>query len=113
MSSRITLVFGFIGVLAMAACSPDSNPLLSPEADVEAQLKSSARNNSTVDVIVILDDAFAPGGHAANQAEAGRVARGLGLSPKLTYGTAAYGFSATIPEGRLNGLRRNPQVKYG
>ena len=27
-------------------------------------------------------------------------------------GTAAYGFSATIPEGRLNGLRRNPQVKY-
>jgi subtilisin family serine protease len=109
---RTTTFLGLLGLLAVAACAPDSNPLLSPEADVEAQLKSTARNNSTVDVIVILDETFAPGGHAANQAEAGRIARGLGLSPKFTYGTAAYGFSATIPEARLNGLRRNPQVAY-
>jgi len=33
-----------------------------------------------LDVIVVLDPAFAPGGHAANQAAARRVARGLGVA---------------------------------
>jgi subtilisin family serine protease len=105
-----TSAFLFLSLLTVGACAPDSVPLLSPEADVEAQLRSAASNGSTVDVIVILDEAFAPGGHASNRAAADRFARGLGFSPVHTYGTAAFGFSATIPAARLNGLRRNPQV---
>lgn len=110
--SRRWLAFGTVFWLGMTACGPDSNPPLSPDSNTEAQFKVSSRGGATVDVIVILDESFAPGGHAANRAAAGRIANGLGLTPKLTYGTAAFGFSATIPEARLNGLRRNPQVKY-
>jgi hypothetical protein len=109
---RRLLALGIVGLLATAACGPDSSPPLSPDVDTEAQLKVTSRGGATVDVIVILDKAFAPGGHAANRVAADRIGRGLGFTPTLTYGTAAFGFSATIPEARLNGLRRNPQVKY-
>ncbi|HET6519664.1 MAG TPA: S8 family serine peptidase [Geminicoccaceae bacterium] len=66
-----------------------------------------------LDVIVVLDPAFAPGGHAANRAEAARVARGLGVaSPQFAYGTALFGFAARIPEGRLAALSNHPRVLF-
>ncbi len=110
--SRRLLALGVACLLGVSACGPDSNTPLSPDSDTDALLRATSRGGATVDVIVILNESFAPGGHAANRATADRIARGLGLSPKLTYGTAAFGFSATIPEARLNGLRRNPQVNY-
>lgn len=106
------LALGVACLVGAGGCGPDSNAPLSPESDTESQLKLRDRGGAAVDVIVILEESFAPGGHAANRAAADRIGRGLGLSPKLTYGTAAFGFSATIPEARLNGLQRNPQVKY-
>lgn len=110
--SRRGLALGVACLLGVSACGPESNAPLSPDSDTEALLKVTNRGGATIDVIVILNESFAPGGHAANRAAADRIARGLGLSPKLTYGTAAFGFSATIPEARLNGLQRNPQIKY-
>jgi subtilisin family serine protease len=65
-----------------------------------------------VDVIVVLDPAFAPGGHAANRSRAAEVARGLGVAPTFTYGTALYGFAGSIPEGRLRALEKDPKVLY-
>lgn len=65
-----------------------------------------------LDVIVALDPAFAPGGHAANRAQAARIARGLGIAPEFTYGTALFGFAARIPEGRLAALEHDPRVLY-
>ena len=93
--------------LALVACQDQQQPV-APEAP-EAALSRSAE---TVDVIVSLKSEFAPGAHAANEARAGEIARGLGISPRFTYGTALFGFAATIPEGRLNALRNDPRVAY-
>ncbi|UCH26433.1 MAG: S8 family serine peptidase, partial [Trueperaceae bacterium] len=60
--------------------------------------------------LVMLDPDFAPGGHAANKARAADIARGLGLEPFHTYGTAVFGFAVEIPEGRVTGLENDPRV---
>ena len=65
-----------------------------------------------VDVIIVLNNDAAPGSHAENRAAARAVALGLGVSPRFTYGTALFGFSARVPESRLQGLRANPRVAY-
>ena len=65
-----------------------------------------------VDVIVVLDAAAAPGAHASNKAHANQVARSMGFDAHHAYGTALFGFAARIPEGRLNGLQRDPRVAY-
>ncbi|MDQ3458821.1 MAG: protease inhibitor I9 family protein, partial [Deinococcota bacterium] len=62
--------------------------------------------------IVVLEPRFAPGGHAANQARAAEIARGLGVQPKYAYGAAIFGFAAEIPAGRLQALQRDPRVRY-
>lgn len=65
-----------------------------------------------VDVIVVLDSDFAPGSHGSNKTQAAVLARDLGLTARLTYGTALFGFAARIPEGRIQGLNRNPFVDF-
>ena len=90
--SRRWLALGVACLLGVSACGPDSNTPMNPESDSETLLKVTNRGGATIDVIVILNESFAPGGHAANRAAADRIARCLGLSPKLTYGTAAFGF---------------------
>jgi len=64
-----------------------------------------------VDVIITLDPSLAAGGHAARQGQAAQVARGLGLQPRRAYGTALFGFAATVPQGRLEALARDPRVR--
>lgn len=65
-----------------------------------------------LNLIVVLDEGVAPGGHAANRAAVAEVARSLGVEPSATFGTALYGFAARIPEGRLRDLERDPRVAY-
>jgi subtilisin len=65
-----------------------------------------------LDVIVVLDAAHAPGGHAANRSQAAGIARNMGFAARHAYGTALFGFAARIPEGRLNALQRDPRVAY-
>ncbi|NKB48830.1 MAG: S8 family serine peptidase [Alphaproteobacteria bacterium] len=65
-----------------------------------------------LDVIVVMDEGFAPGGHAANQAAAANFARGLGVAPRHAYGTALFGFSASVPQAVMDALENNPRVKY-
>jgi len=105
---RRTLPLALTAAVAVAACQDTSSPA-SPDLAPPAA-ESPATSTRTVDVIVPLDRDFAPGGHEANQRAAEAVARSLGLSPSHAYGTALYGFAATIPEGRLNGLRNDPRV---
>jgi hypothetical protein len=101
------LAYALVGALVLSACSDTSTPV---GPDAPAQLARSAQ--ATVDVIVALNPAFAPGGHAANQERAAEVARGLGAAPSHAYGTALFGFAASIPEGRLAALDRDPRVAY-
>ncbi|HSG46374.1 MAG TPA: S8 family serine peptidase [Longimicrobiales bacterium] len=105
---RRTLPLALSAAVALAACqdtpSPASPDLSPPTADAPSASPQS------VNVIVTLNPDFAPGGHQANQRAADAVARGLGLNPSHTYGTALFGFAATVPEGRLNGLRNDPRV---
>ncbi|HEX9941376.1 MAG TPA: S8 family serine peptidase [Thermoanaerobaculia bacterium] len=65
-----------------------------------------------LDVIVSLDTGFALGEHSANRSAAAEIARGFGVEPTATWGTALFGFAARIPEGRLAALRNDPRVAY-
>jgi len=87
-------------LLALSACNTASTP----EQGLEPQAAGR--------YIVVLKQAAAPGGHAANQARAAEIARGFGLSAEKTYGSALFGFSASIPEGRLNAIKRDSRVAY-
>ena len=69
-------------------------------------------NDRFLDVIVVLNSDFAPGGHAANQAAADNIARGLGVAPNFSFGTALFGFAGPVPEGRLAALENDPRVDY-
>ncbi|MDH5591102.1 MAG: S8 family serine peptidase, partial [Gemmatimonadota bacterium] len=102
-----TFALAAITVLTLSGCSEGSTPI---QPELDAALVPSVVGG--VDVIVVLNQDFAPGGHAANQAAAAEIARGLGIAPALTYGTALFGFSATVPEGRLGALSRDPRVAY-
>lgn len=104
---RLSLLAASVAVLFVACDSiTDTDTVQAPDADL------AARAGQTVDVIVALDPAMAPGGQAANRAAAERFARGLGFAPTHSYGTALFGFAAAVPEGRLRGLERNPRVAY-
>lgn len=92
--------------LVVASCQ-DVGDVTAPDG---AQFARSG--GQTVDVIVALDPGFGPGGHAANKARAAEIAQGLGLSPRFTYGTALFGFAASVPSGRLAALERDPRVRY-
>ncbi|UCC24144.1 MAG: S8 family serine peptidase [Gemmatimonadales bacterium] len=105
---RRTLPLALAAVFAVSACQDTSSPA-GPEVDPPIA-EAAAAGSQAVDVIVTLEQDFAPGGHQANQQAAAAVARSLGLSPAHAYGTALYGFSATVPSGRLNALARDPRV---
>ena len=72
--------------------------------------KTELALSGSTDVIVVLHRGFAPGERAANHARAAAVAQEFGFAPRHTYGTALFGFSATVPAARLGALRRDPRV---
>jgi subtilisin len=65
-----------------------------------------------VDVIVVMDPTLAVGRGEPNRARAIEFAQGLGLAPVHAYGTALFGFSATIPSARLAELRGHPGILH-
>ncbi|MFQ6047267.1 MAG: S8 family serine peptidase, partial [Gemmatimonadales bacterium] len=91
--------------IGLAACQDAVRPV------DDGPILASAGGNQ-IDVVVVLNDGFAPGGHGANRALAAEVALGLGIRARHAYGTALFGFSAAVPEGRLRALGRDPRVKY-
>ncbi|MFQ5889003.1 MAG: S8 family serine peptidase [Gemmatimonadota bacterium] len=101
---RSALLLG--ATLLVLGCEEGSPPV-APDATGELALIGPA---GTSDVIVLLDPTFAPGGHGANKARAAEVARQFGVTPRHAYGTAVFGFAGSVPEGRLNALRRDPRV---
>lgn len=96
-----------VGLFALAGCQDGV-----PPTQVDPGPAAFARAGGTVDVIVSLRDDYAPGGHATNRARAGEIARELGVTPRFEYGTALFGFAATVPEGRLTALARDPRVAH-
>lgn len=91
------------GVVALAGCRDEPNPT-SPDAPLASQAAA------TVDVVVTLDPAGAPGPAAANRAAAAQIAGELGVTPRYTYGAALFGFAGSVQEGRADALRRDPRV---
>jgi subtilisin len=79
---------------------------------VEPGTPSFTRAAQLVDVVVVLHEAYAPGGHVANQGRAAEIAGELGATATRTYGTALFGFAAAVPEGRIAALARDPRVAY-
>lgn len=92
-------------VLLFAACQDAPGPLGPPD---DPHLSLGAGDG--VDVIVVLEGAVSLGNGAHNRERAAEVARGLGLEPGHTYGTALFGFSATVPRSRVEEVRRSPMV---
>ena len=96
------------GAAVLSSCGDVPTPLGPDEMSGPAL----SRTAQTVEVIVVLNDEFAPGGHAANAAQASAIARGMGVAPRFAYGSAVFGFAASVSAGRLNGLRNDPRVAY-
>lgn len=95
-----------LAALALGACADVQAPM-APEGAA-----SSALGSRTVDVIVALKAEFAPGAHAANVAAAAEIAGQLGVNARFAYGSALFGFAASVPEGRLSALRNDPRVAH-
>jgi subtilisin len=102
MQKLITLA---AAALIVAGCRDSSSPTSPPTTDLSLA-------GADTNVIVVLRPEFAPGGHAANQARAADVARGLGLAPTYAYGTALFGFAASVPKARLAALAKDPRVQF-
>jgi subtilisin len=91
-----------VGAVLLVACSQ--------EVPVEPEASLSA---ATADrYIVVLHDRFAPGSAAANKARAAQIANEFGVGVRHAYGTALFGFSGTVPAGRLASLARDPRVAW-
>lgn len=68
-------------------------------------------SNAKLDVIVKLNSELASSGHEANKNTAKNLAAGMGIGAvKHAYGSAFFGFAASVTEGRLEALRKNPNV---
>ena len=66
---------------------------------------------SKLDVIVKLNANLAVSGHESNKSNAKNIAAGMGVGAvKFSYGSAFFGFAASVTEGRLDALRNNPNV---
>ena len=63
-----------LGVAVFLSACADQPAPTAPVADDLLNTSEAPAAAQMVDVIVVLRSDFAPGGHAANQAEAGRVA---------------------------------------
>jgi len=100
-------IAGAAAIFLLGGCHDIREPL-APGGD--AVLSTGAPG--TVDVIVVLNERLAPGGGAANRERAAEIATGLGLTATHAYGTALFGFAATVPSERVETLRRNPQVAH-
>lgn len=104
------LAFLLLPLLLLAACH-DSPELLGPEG-LEGDAAFSHSGGEAVDLIVVLDESFAPGGATENRQRAADFASGVGLTPTHAYGAALFGFAATVPRAFLDELGRNPQVVH-
>ena len=98
-----------LGVLAAAAmlagACTDRPTMLDPDID-----PAFTRSGEMIPVIVVLDPATGPAKGAARRAEAASVAAGFGITPRHTYGTAIYGFAASVPAGLAQALARDHRV---
>jgi len=71
----------------------------------------AANNNTKLDVIIKLKSDLAVAGHQANKSNVKNLAAGMGVGAvKHAYGSAFFGFSASVTQGRLDALRNNPHV---
>jgi len=77
---------------------------------VAASSSALANSDRHVDVIVSLNDGGPATEHAANRAEAANFAASFGVQANRVYGAALTGFSASVPEARLDALRDHPRV---
>lgn len=102
---RALAVMAAVGVIGVGACEQATQP--NAEAPVFAR-----GGEQQVNVVVVLDEQFAPGGHAPNQVAAGAIARSLGVAAVHVYGSALFGFSATVPQRQIAALERDPRVRY-
>jgi subtilisin len=103
MRTRLLLV---LLLLTPLACSDI------PDATAPGHPAYSRGGPGMVDVIVVLDESIAAGRGQANRERALEFARGLGLAPEHTYGTALFGFAASVPAARLPELRAHPRIAH-
>jgi subtilisin len=97
------LTIAVLVAAVIVGCSREA--LIEPEADTSSAAPPDR-------YIVVLHDTAAPGNPAANRARAEQIANELGVAVRHAYGTALFGFSAVVPAGRLEALRRDPRVAW-
>jgi subtilisin family serine protease len=104
-------LFSFaLAVAGLAACH-DGPPPTAPDIPDSGSAAAAAQVGATaVRHIVVLNPSIEPGGPAARRSRAASVAAEFGVSHRHAFGTALFGFSGALPEGRLQALLRDPRV---
>ncbi len=64
-----------------------------------------------VRIVVVLDREQAVIDGVEDRARAAVIARSLGIEPEAVYGSALFGFSATVPRRRLAEIAADPRVR--
>ena len=98
---RRILPLALVSVLAVAACS-DTDTAVAPDLETTVAADRSAADNAPIYIVM-----FRPGVDAAGAAS--DIAGTLGVSPRFVW-SAAGGFSAAIPEARLEQVRGDARV---
>jgi subtilisin len=98
-------------LLVLAAVLPACHDSREPVAPADAAAFSAGQGDA-VDLIVVLEESFARGRGAENRDRAAEFAAGLGLMATHAYGTALFGFAATVPAARVEQLRQHPMVAH-
>ncbi|SET66320.1 S8 family peptidase [Thalassotalea agarivorans] len=71
----------------------------------------AGKEDQKLDIIVKLDPALSVSGHQNNKANAKNIANGMGIgSVKHSYGSAYFGFAASVTAGKLASLQKNSKV---
>lgn len=96
-------------VLALTCLAACGDPGVSPTMD--PGIATSASIDRKIDVIVVLNG-HVKGKSADNKQRALGVAKQMGLTVTFAYGAALTGFAASIPEGRLHSLEKDPRVQF-
>lgn len=102
-----------LALLVWTGCDTESIPSSGvEEPEPEATAGKRGKLKIGKQYVVVLNETAVPDRAVEARRRAAEAARSLRLRPVHSYGAALVGFSAKIPPGRLNALRRNPAVAY-
>jgi subtilisin len=99
--------FGVVGIFLLGGCSEKPSPVETPSTSHSTRSLGKPGQPVPGEYIIVLKESVPQVREVASE-----LAKAHGLQIAFTYNHALKGFSAKVPEGRLNALERDPRVDY-